>query len=445
MPALDPPSLTDALAYLETHVNFETAPARRALPTLDRMIELCHLLGDPQAACPVVHLTGTNGKGSTARMVSALIGAHGLSVGTYTSPHLERINERMALNGEPIDDAALAERLLGLRPYEDHLGIRLTHFELLTAAAFGWFADVAVDALVLEVGMGGRWDATNVADGAVAVVTNVALDHAEVIGPTRTEIAEEKSGIIKPDSVVVLGETDPGLVAVFERRPSAGTWLRHRDFGCERNVVAVGGRLLDLRTPGGVTEDVYLPLHGPHQGENAACALAAAEAFFGRRLDDTVVNDAFAAVRVPGRFEVVRRQPLVVLDGAHNPAGAEALALTLEEDFGGRAPDVLVVGFTVGRDPAEMLTVLGADRSRLVLACRPPSPRGLDPAVVVAAAGGLGIRAEAAPSVPAAIARAIEAVGDDEFVLVTGSLYVVGDARTVLHPSGTEGGRGGGR
>jgi dihydrofolate synthase/folylpolyglutamate synthase len=436
MPALDPSSLADALAYLDSHVNFETAPARRAAPTLDRMIELCRLLGDPQAACPVVHLTGTNGKGSTARMVSSLIAAHGLSVGTYTSPHLERINERMAVNGEPIDDASLAERLLALRPYEEHLGVRLTHFELLTAAALWWFADVAVEALVLEVGMGGRWDATNVADGAVAVVTNVALDHAEVIGPTRTEISVEKSGIIKPDSVVVLGETDPELVAIFERRPSAGVWLRHRDFGCERNVVAIGGRLLDLRTPSGLAEEVYLPLHGPHQGENAACALAAAEAFFGRRLDDAVVNEAFAAVRVPGRFEVVRRRPLVVLDGAHNPAGAQALARTLEDDFGGRAPEVLVVGFTGGRDPAEMLKVLGADRSRLVLACRPPSPRGLDPAEVVAAASGLGIRAEAAPSVPAAIARAMEAVADEEFVLVTGSLYVVGDARRVLHPAG---------
>jgi len=434
MTALDPPLLAEALAYLESHVNFESAPARRAAPTLDRMIELCRLLGDPQDACPVVHLTGTNGKGSTARMVSALIAAHGLSVGTYTSPHLERINERMAVNGEPIDDASLAERLLALRPYEDHLGVRLTHFELLTAAALRWFADVAVDAIVLEVGMGGRWDATNVADGAVAVVTNVALDHAEVIGPTRTEIAEEKSGIIKPDSVVVLGETDPDLVAVFGRRPSAGMWLRDRDFGCERNVVAVGGRLLDLRTPAGLVEEIYLPLHGPHQGDNAACALAAAEAFFGRRLDDGVVNEAFAAVRVPGRFEVVRRHPLVVLDGAHNPAGAVALARTLDDDFGGRSPEVLVVGFTVGRDPAEMLTVLRADRSRLVLACRPPSPRGLDPAEVVGAASGLGVRAEAAPSVPAAIARAIEAVADDEFVLVTGSLYVVGDARTVLHP-----------
>jgi dihydrofolate synthase/folylpolyglutamate synthase len=427
-----PPSLPEALAFLDVHVNFETAPARRLTPTLDRMRALCTLLGEPQQAYPVVHLTGTNGKGSTARMISALLAAHGLAVGTYTSPHLERINERMVWNGEPIDDDTLAQALLDLEPFEDHLGVRLTHFEVLTAAALRWFADVAVDVAVLEVGLGGRWDATNVADGAVAVVTNVGLDHAEVIGPTRADIAAEKSGIVKPDSILVLGEPDPALVPIFAARAPSALWLRNRDFGCTRNLLAVGGRLVDLRTPSGETTDVFVPLHGPHQGDNAAAALAATEAFFGRRLDQSTVADAFATVQVPGRFEVVGRRPLVVLDGAHNPDGAAAARATLDDDFAGRTPDVLVVGFTGGRDPGEMLRALGAERSRLVVACKPASPRGADPASVAAAAASLGVDAEVVPSVSAAVGRALAAAGENDFILVTGSLYVVGEARGVL-------------
>jgi dihydrofolate synthase/folylpolyglutamate synthase len=429
-----PLSLAGALAYLDAHVNFETAPSRRSHPTLDRIRAVCALLGDPQAAYPVVHLTGTNGKGSSARMIAALLAAHGLSVGTYTSPHLERINERMVWNGAPIDDEALAGALLAFEPIEEHMGVRLTHFEVLTAAALRWFADVAVDVAVLEVGLGGRWDATNVADGVVAVVTNVGLDHAEVIGPTRADIATEKAGIVKPGSTLVLGEPDPSLYPIFEARHADAIWARHRDYGWSRNVVAVGGRVVDLFTPSGTTSDVFVPLHGPHQGDNAANALAAAEGFFGRRLDPRTVTDALAGVEVPGRFEVVRRRPLVVLDGAHNPEGARAARATLDDDFAGRSPDVLVVGFTGNRDPVDMLTALGASRSRLVIACKPPSPRGLDPAAVAAAASSLGVRAEVVPSAASAAVRALEEAGEDEFVLVTGSLHAVGEARAVLVP-----------
>jgi dihydrofolate synthase/folylpolyglutamate synthase len=430
-----PASLAAALAYLDAHVNFETAPSRRSHPTLDRMRAVCALLGDPQDAYPVVHITGTNGKGSTARMVSALLAAHGLSVGTYTSPHLERVNERIVWNGTPVDDATLAEALLAFEPIEDHMGVRLTHFEVLTAAALRWFADVAVDVAVLEVGLGGRWDATNVADAAVAVVTNVGLDHAEVIGPTRADIATEKAGIVKPGATLVLGEPDPSLFPIFEARGAEATWVRGRDYGWSSNLVAVGGRLLDLYTPSGSTPDVFVPLHGPHQGDNAAGALAATEAFFRRPLDPSTVIAAFASVQVPGRFEVVRRHPFVVLDGAHNPEGARAARATLDDDFAGRSPDILVVGFTGNRDPVEMLTALEAARSRRVIACKPPSPRGLDPSVVAAAASSMGVRAEVVPNAGAAALRAMEEAGDDEFVLVTGSLHVVGEARTAIRSS----------
>lgn len=403
---------------------------------LDRMRNVVALMGDPQRAYPVIHITGTNGKGSTARMITALLAARGLSVGTYTSPDLERVNERIAWNDEPIADDELAQALRAIAHLEAGLDEVPTRFEILTAAAFGWFADVAVDVAVAEVGLGGRWDATNVADAQVAVVTNVSLDHQEVIGPTRADIAAEKAGIVKSASTLVLGETDPDLVSIFRAVEAAEVWQRDEDFGCVRNQLALGGRLLELRTPGASYDDVLLPVHGAHQGDNAAIALAAVEAFFGAPLDRDVVDEGFAAVRLPGRLEVVDRQPLVVLDGAHNPSGARALAEALDEAFGacGR---VLVVGLLRSRDPIEMLVALDAARARLVIACPPPSPRALPPEEVAAAARGLGIAAEVAGSVADAVTRARKVAEPAEMVLVTGSLYVVGTARAALRGAPT--------
>lgn len=422
----------EALAFLDAHVNLEADPAPRAAAMrLDRIRRVCELMGDPQHACPVIHLTGTNGKGSTARMVTSLLAARGLSVGTYTSPHLERVNERLAWNGEPISDEDFGAAVGAVAEWEPHLDMgRLSHFEILTAAAFRWFADNVVDVAVVEVGLGGRYDATNVADAAVAVVTNVELDHTAVIGPTRRDIAVEKAGIVKPGSRLVLGETDPELVRVFERAGAVETWLRHEHFACVDNRPAHGGRMLDLRTPGAAYPEVYLPVHGAHQGDNAAVALAAAEAFFGEPLHEDVVEAAFADVRVPGRMEVVGRHPLRILDGAHNPAGAVAAAATLAAEFGGVDSRVLVVGMLVGRDPVRMLEPYLP--VRLVVACPPPSPRAMAPKEVAAAAESLGVAAVAEASVEAAVRRALREAGEEELLLVTGSLYVVGSARLLL-------------
>jgi dihydrofolate synthase / folylpolyglutamate synthase len=425
--------LDGALAYLDDHVNVEIdASARAAAKRLDRVARLVELMGDPQRTYPVIHLTGTNGKGSTARILTQLLVARGLSVGTYTSPHLERFNERIAWNGEPISDAAFVEIIEVVAAVEQTMEEAPTVFEILTAAAFRWFADVAVDIGVIEVGLGGRWDATNVADGQVAVVTNVSLDHAETIGPTLVDIATEKAGIVKPGSTLVLGETDPPLAEIFRAAGPAEVWERDRDFGCEANRLAHGGRLLDLRTPGAQYADVYLPLYGAHQGENAAIALAAAEALFGTPLDPEVVEGAFADVRVPGRLEVVDRQPLVVLDGAHNPAGAAAAAEAIAEAFEGAAGRVLVVGLLQGKDPTEMLEALEARGARALVACPAPTPRTLPPGDVAAAARAMGVDAETAGSIPEALARALAVALPDDLVLITGSLYVVGAARAAL-------------
>ncbi|HET6793764.1 MAG TPA: Mur ligase family protein [Acidimicrobiales bacterium] len=427
--------LTEALRYLESHVNLEAVLAtRHQAPSLERMRELVGLMGDPQKAYPVIHLTGTNGKGSTARMITALMSASGLSVGTYTSPDLERINERIAWNGEPIPDGDLSDVLSSLSDLELLMSATPSRFDLLTAAALRWFADVAVDVAVLEVGLGGRWDATNVADGAVSVVTNVELDHMELLGPTRAHIAAEKAGIARPGSPLVLGETDPDLYGLFEAERPDPILLRGRDYACESTKIAHGGRLLSLRTPGATYPEVYLPLHGGHQGDNAAAALTAAEAFFGAPLDTSVVEEAFASVRTPGRMEVLGRHPLRILDGAHNPAGARAAAATLDEEFSGVAGRILVVGILEGREPEEMLAAMGAERARLVVATSPPSPRAVPASVLADAARAMGVEVVESEPVAEAVRRAVAEAHQDELVLVIGSLYVVGAARTALRP-----------
>ena len=404
---------------------------------LDNMHELAAVLGDPQHHQPSVHITGTNGKGSVARMVTALLGAHDLSVGTYLSPHLEVINERISRNGEAISDDALAAVLSDLAGIESLLTHTPSYFELLTAAALRWFSDEAVGAAVVEVGLLGRWDATNVVDGLVAVLTNVGRDHTDGVGDWRHAVAEEKAGIVKPGSTFVLGETDPELEPIFQATPAREIWRRDDDYGCSSNRLAVGGRVLDLRTPGGSYDDVFLALHGEHQGDNAAVALAAAEAFFERPLDDEVVREAFAAVRNPGRFEVVRRDPLLVLDGAHNVDGARAAVATLDEGFAVLGDRRLVVGLLDGRAPRELLEILGrrcSGRGPLLHAQSRPGPwtRRCWPT----RCGRSGARLGWSPTWDRPSKPLSTTPPPDDVVLVTGSLYTVGAARAACRRLG---------
>jgi dihydrofolate synthase/folylpolyglutamate synthase len=422
----------EALAYLDDHASYDVT-GRIESPTLDRITRLVAAMGDPQRAQPVIHITGTNGKGSTTQMITRLLMAQGLTVGTYTSPHLERINERISRNGEPISDDDFAEQIAAVADLEAIAGVRPSYFEAVTAAAYRWFADVAVDVAVVEVGLLGRWDATNVCDAQVAVITNIGLDHTEFAGPTKAHIAREKAGIIKPGSAVVVGETDPDLVAIFAAQGGASLLRRGDDFDASANSLAVGGRVLDLRTPTTVYPDVFLPMHGRHQGDNAAVALTAVETFFAAPLSEEVVTEGFATSTMPGRFEVVGHQPLIVIDGAHNPAGADTCAQVFFDDFDPTGRRILVVGCLRGRDPEEMLGALRADEFDVVITCTPPSPRGLSGDEVAAAAVRLGcehiIRAG---TVEQACDRALALAIDDDAVLVTGSLYVVGAARPYL-------------
>ncbi|HEY7134664.1 MAG TPA: Mur ligase family protein [Acidimicrobiia bacterium] len=430
----------EAFAWLDSHVNLETGvgPSRRRIdtPTLERARTLVEYLGSPQLEYPAVHLTGTNGKTSATRMIGELLATEGLSVGAYTSPHLERMNERMTWNGTPISDEELVEILDLLAVVESTMSDVPTWFELVTAAALKWFSDVAVEAAVVEVGVGGTWDATNVIDGRVAVVTNVSLDHVEYLGPTRESIARDKAGIIRPGAALVLGETDPELRPIFLERGPGEVWLRDLDFGVRSEQVAHGGRLVHLYTPGGEHPHVLLPLHGAYQAENAAVALAAAEMFLGTPLGADVVREGFARVQSPGRLEVVGHQPLVLLDGAHNVAGAHALRHALAEEFA-PGPRTLVVGLLRGKEPSEMLEALGVPDVARLVCCRPPTPRALEPDLLASAALELGLamdRVEIVDEVDEAVEHALEVTPADGQVVVAGSLYVVGAARhTLVH------------
>jgi len=423
----------DALRYLDEHATYEKT-GRITSPSLDNITALCEAMGDPQHAAPAIHITGTNGKGSTAQMISRLLVASGLTVGTYTSPHLERVNERISRNLEPISDEDLAEQIAAIADLEGIVGRRPGYFEIMTAAAFRWFADVAVDVMVIEVGLLGRWDATNVVDATVAVVTNIGMDHTEFAGPTLDDIAREKSGIIKPGSATVVGETRPELVSIFAAAGGAALLAVDDDFELVGNRLAIGGRLLDIRTPTTIYTDVYLPLNGVHQGCNAAVALVAVETFFAAPLAEEVVLEGFAEVTMPGRFEVLGRQPLVIVDGAHNAPGADMCASVFFQDFDPEGRRILVVGTL--RDPDEMLAALRADEFDIVFACTAPSPRGVPATAVAEAARRLGCDdVYVFDSVEAACQRAMEYADGDDAILVTGSLYTAGAARPVLQRS----------
>ena len=392
-------------------------------------------MGDPQKSLPVLHITGTNGKTSTARALSQLLISKGLSVGTFTSPHLESLNERIMANLEPIADQDLAEVLSDLAGLEPLMGgeLRPTWFELITAAAFRYFADHPVDVAVIEVGMGGRWDATNIADGSVSIVTNVALDHTELLGATRADIAGEKAGIVKPGAMLVLGETDPELYRIFEAEGPEELWLAGRDWAVESNLMAVGGRSLDAShawgrtTRGstcrctGATRPTTSWQLSPAPRPSSAC-----------RLEGGIVAGAAAAVRSPGRLEVVGRNPLLVLDGAKNVAGARASAVAVAEEFGEATSRVMVVGMLKGKSALEMLEALDAPQARLVVACPPPSPARSPPRTWPTPHAPWGAARWPQVRSREALELALAEAGADELVLVTGSLYVVGAARFAL-------------
>ncbi len=426
-------------------------PETKLEPSLDRIEAFTELLGDPQRAYPVIHLTGTNGKTSTSRMIDTLLRALDLRTGRFTSPHVERMTERISIDGEPLSDDEFVRAFNDVAPYlelvdrdQDH---PMSFFESVVAMVYAAFADAPVDVAVVEVGMGGSWDATNVVDAAVAVVLPVAIDHASYLGDTAVQIAYEKAGIIKPGSAVVLAEQTPDVAAVLQERIAevgASAVREGIDFGVAARTPAVGGQMLSLQGLRARYDDVFLPLYGAHQAQNAAIALAAVESFLGsgeQELDADLVRAAFAEVTSPGRLEIVRRSPTVVLDAAHNPHGAEALGAALEDSFTFN-PLIGVVGVMADKDQEQVLVALEPHLAHIV--CTQNSTDRALPAEQLAAVARevfgedrvsvtpvLGDAIEAAATLAEAGAAFGEGVGSGA-VLVTGSVVTVGEARSLL-------------
>ena len=456
-PYPSPVVIEGAAALARVEKALEERFPTRMVPDLARITDLLDLLGSPQRAYPSIHLTGTNGKTTTARMIDALLREFGVRTGRYTSPHLQSVTERIALDGAPIAPERFAEVYDEIAPFVEIVDgrhpDRMTFFELLTAMAFAAFADAPVEVAVVEVGLGGRWDATNVVHAPVVVVTSVGLDHVGILGSTIAEIAAEKAGIIHEGATVICaGQTLDAATVLTERVAEVGAQIARDglDFGVRSRSVALGGQSLDLTGIGGDYDEIFVPLHGAHQATNAACALTAVEAFFGAGaergpLDIEVVRAAFAGVQSPGRLEVVRRSPTVLLDGAHNPAGASALAAAVAEAFTfERLVGVLAV--LGDKDAAGLLEALEPVLDDVVVTTN-SSPRALAADAlgeVAADIFGFG-RVSIAPRLDDAIEQAI-ALAEAETtvgggVLVTGSIVTVGEARTLLGGPGGLGGR----
>jgi len=416
------------MAYLDGLTGYEQT-GRLDSPTLERMVRLTGAMGDPQRGYPVIHLTGTNGKGSTAAMTASLLRGQGLRVGTYTSPHITRLAERVTIDGEPVSDEHLARAVEEVRQAAGRAGVTPSWFEAVTAAAFWLLAAARVQVAVIEVGMLGRWDATNVADGAVAVITNVELDHTEVAGPTRAAIAAEKAGIIKPGAALILGERDPALRPIFEARKPGRILTTGREMSWRHRRLTPDGAVVDLINRWGLRTDVRIGMLGAHQSDNALLALTAAEAFTGVAIPADAVTAALSAVRVPGRLEIIATNPVVALDGAHNPAAAAALRQGVEENFASLAPRVLLFGALAGRDPAAFLDQAGVRSADLVITTQATSPRAVPADVLAQVARGFGVPVTAVPLPAQALAAAHAAAGPRGLVIATGSLSLVGPLR----------------
>ncbi|MGI8578099.1 MAG: bifunctional folylpolyglutamate synthase/dihydrofolate synthase [Nocardioidaceae bacterium] len=430
-------------------------PETRIDPTLDRIAALCDLLGQPQRAYPVIQLTGTNGKTSTSRMIDALLRALALRTGRFTSPHLESMTERICIDGEPVSPERFVELYAEVSPYAEIVDRSstppLSFFEVITAMAFAAFADAPVDAAVLEVGLGGTWDNTTIADAAVAVVTPIGVDHERYLGDSPGAIAVEKAGIIKPGSFAVLAQQPVDATEVLLRRiVEVGATVAREglEFGVVDRAAAVGGQLMTVQGLGATYADVFLPLHGAYQAQNAACAVAAVEAFAGGKafeggLDVEVVREALAQVSSPGRLEIVGRSPTVVLDAAHNPHGALASAEAVSEAFA-FSPLIGVVGIMADKDVEGILAAYEPIMAAIVCT-QNSTPRAMDAHKLADVARDVfgPDRVEVVGRLDDALERAI-CLAEAEFVegsgvgigsggvLVTGSVITAGEARSLL-------------
>ena len=447
-----------ALAEVEDELN-ERWPETKIEPSLDRIEMLMDLLGHPERSFDVIHIAGTNGKSSTARMVDSLLRAFHRRVGLVTSPHLQRVTERIGIDGQPIHPRDYVRIWHEIKPFVEMVDaqsdVAMSKFEVLVGLSYAAFADAPVDVAVVEVGLGGRWDATNVVNADVSVITPVGMDHTDYLGDTLAEIAGEKAGIIKPredaddpltpnENIVVIAEQDPEAMRVILQQAvdvEAGVARSGSEFAALESRIAVGGQQVNIQGLGGLYEDIFLPLHGEHQGKNAAVALAAVEAFFGASaghpLDVATVRNGFAQAISPGRLERVRTSPTTFIDAAHNPHGAKALGAALDRDFD-FARLIGVLSIFADKDATGILTALEPYLTEVVIT-QNSSPRALDAYDLTETARDIfgEERVHVADNLPGAYAQAVELAEDAEVqsgsgIIITGSVVTAGDARAMF-------------
>ncbi len=420
-------------------------PETRIAPTLERISALVDALGSPQLTYPTIHVGGTNGKTTTARMIDSLLFAMGLRTGRFTSPHLESYLERISINGQPIDPKAMIFSYNDIAAYLDFIDSKfetpISFFEAITALAFAAFAEHPIDVGVIEVGMGGEWDATNVVDADVSVIMPIDLDHMEYLGSTIGEIAKTKAGIIKEGGFIVLAQQQPeAAVELLKKAAEVGADIAREgvEYVIESRTLAVGGQLLTIKTPKDTYEDIFLPLHGKHQASNAAAALVAVEAFFGEQeLDYEAVLAGFASVQSPGRCEVLHRDPTIIIDAAHNPHGAKALTETIQSEF--TFDEVIGIFAAMGDKDVEgaLIELEKVMDSVIVTANSSPRSMSVSDAQAIATRIFGADRVFAADTLDAAIEKAIKdsirPLSEDTLgILITGSVVTVGEARAIV-------------
>ncbi|MBB1484375.1 bifunctional folylpolyglutamate synthase/dihydrofolate synthase [Tessaracoccus sp. MC1865] len=421
-------------------------PEHRVAPSLTRVAALMDLLGEPQRAYPVIQVAGTNGKGSTAIMIETLLRSAGLRTGRFSSPHLSDVRERIVIDGEPISEERFAEVWADIEPYvgmvdEQQLdGVAMTFFEVITGMAYAAFADAPVDVAVMEVGLGGRWDATSVADASVAVVTPIGMDHTHILGNTLTEIAGEKAGIIKPGGTAVFaGQAPEAAKVLLAAAVEAGASMKAEgpDFGLLERGLAVGGQLLRIESVGGPVADVFLPLYGEHMARNAVLAVAAVEAFLGGKpLNPEIIVEGLGAVEAPARLELVRTSPPIVIDTAHNTQAARATIDAVEESFD-FAPTIGVVAMMQDKDAAEVLEIFAEKMDQVVITQVSSTSRArpVDDLAAIAETVWETSKVHRAASMREALDLAVmlaDTASVQAGVLVAGSVIAAGEARDLL-------------
>lgn len=420
-------------------------PENRIAPTLERISALVDMLGSPQLTYPTIHIGGTNGKTTTSRMIDSLLFEMGLRTGRFTSPHLESYLERICINGQPIDAKEMIFSFNDISPYLDLMDTKfdnpISFFEAITALAFAAFAEHPIDVGVIEVGMGGEWDATNVVDADVSVIMPIGLDHMEYLGNTISEIATTKAGIIKEQGFVVLAQQEPeAAVELLRRAAEVGADIAREglEYSIDSRAIAVGGQLISITGLRGHYDEIFLPLHGKHQASNAAAALIAVEAFFGEQdLDIDAVRAGFANVTSPGRCEIIHRDPTIILDAAHNPHGAKAIAETLQSEF--TFDEVTgIVALMADKDALGILQALEPVMNQVIVTCN-SAERSMSVADLTALANQVfgADRVFAQPTLADAIEKAIKdsvrPLSDESLaILITGSVVTVGEARTAV-------------